>query len=304
MAVRISMAPLAAAVAKAGGIGVIAGSGMTPDELGAEIRKARELSGGDGVIAVNIMVAVAAFKDLVSVALAEGIDMVIAGAGFSRDAFQWCSEAGVPLVPIVGSARVAQLSEKFGAAAVIAEGFEAGGHLGTEDPLEVLLPKIVSSVQLPVIAAGGIATGFDIKRFLDMGAAGVQMGSMFAATVESSASDEFKRMYVESTAEDIVLVKSPVGLPGRAIRNPLAIRLDRSDYPRIDHCRGCLKKCGREYCIVDKLVRAQQGDVIEGLVFAGNSAVQVSDIPTVSELIDRLLSEYEAASRKVASQGV
>lgn len=277
---------------------------MTPDELGAEIRKARELSGGDGVIAVNIMVAVAAFKDLVSVALAEGIDMVIAGAGFSRDAFQWCSEAGVPLVPIVGSARVAQLSEKFGAAAVIAEGFEAGGHLGTEDPLEVLLPKIVSSVQLPVIAAGGIATGFDIKRFLDMGAAGVQMGSMFAATVESSASDEFKRMYVESTAEDIVLVKSPVGLPGRAIRNPLAIRLDRSDYPRIDHCRGCLKKCGREYCIVDKLVRAQQGDVIEGLVFAGNSAVQVSDIPTVSELIDRLLSEYEAASRKVASQGV
>lgn len=298
------MAPLAAAVAKAGGIGVIAGSGMTPDELGAEIRKARELSGGDGVIAVNIMVAVAAFKDLVSVALAEGIDMVIAGAGFSRDAFQWCSEAGVPLVPIVGSARVAQLSEKFGAAAVIAEGFEAGGHLGTEDPLEVLLPKIVSSVQLPVIAAGGIATGFDIKRFLDMGAAGVQMGSMFAATVESSASDEFKRMYVESTAEDIVLVKSPVGLPGRAIRNPLAIRLDRSDYPRIDHCRGCLKKCGREYCIVDKLVRAQQGDVIEGLVFAGNSAVQVSDIPTVSELIDRLLSEYEAASRKVASQGV
>jgi len=298
------MAPLAAAVAKAGGIGVIAGSGMTPDELGAEIRKARELSGGDGVIAVNIMVAVAAFKDLVSVALAEGIDMVIAGAGFSRDAFQWCSEAGVPLVPIVGSARVAQLSEKFGAAAVIAEGFEAGGHLGTEDPLEVLLPKIVPSVQLPVIAAGGIATGFDIKRFLDMGAAGVQMGSMFAATVESSASDEFKRMYVESTAEDIVLVKSPVGLPGRAIRNPLAIRLDRSDYPRIDHCRGCLKKCGREYCIVDKLVRAQQGDVIEGLVFAGNSAVQVSDIPTVSELIDRLLSEYEAASRKVASQGV
>jgi len=298
------MAPLAAAVAKAGGIGVIAGSGMTPDELGAEIRKARELSGGDGVIAVNIMVAVAAFKDLVSVALAEGIDMVIAGAGFSRDAFQWCSEAGVPLVPIVGSARVAQLSEKFGAAAVISEGFEAGGHLGTEDPLEVLLPKIVSSVQLPVIAAGGIATGFDIKRFLDMGAAGVQMGSMFAATVESSASDEFKRMYVESTAEDIVLVKSPVGLPGRAIRNPLAIRLDRSDYPRIDHCRGCLKKCGREYCIVDKLVRAQQGDVIEGLVFAGNSAVQVSDIPTVSELIDRLLSEYEAASRKVASQGV
>lgn len=304
MAVRISMAPLAAAVAKAGGIGVIAGSGMTPHELASEIRKARELSGGDGIVAVNIMVAVAAFKELVSVALAEGIDMVIAGAGFSRDVFQWCSEAGVPLVPIVGSARVAQLSEKFGAAAVIAEGFEAGGHLGTEDPLEILLPKIVSAVQLPVIAAGGIATGFDIKRFLDLGAAGVQMGSMFAATVESSASDEFKRMYVDSTAEDIVLVKSPVGLPGRAIRNPFSIRLERGDYPEIGHCRGCLKKCGREYCIVDKLIRAQQGDVIEGLVFAGNSAIQVSDVPTVSELIDRLVSEYEAASGKVASQGV
>jgi len=127
---------------------------------------------------------------------------------------------------------------------------------------------------------------------------------MFAATVESSASDEFKRMYVESTAEDIVLVKSPVGLPGRAIRNPFSIRLERDDYPEIGHCSGCLKKCGREYCIVDKLIRAQQGDVIEGLVFAGNSAIQVSDVPTVSELIDRLVSEYEAASGKVASQGV
>lgn len=304
MAVRISTAPLAAAVARAGGIGVIAGSGMTPQELGSEIRKARELSGGHGIIAVNIMVAVSAFKDLVSVALAEGIDMVIAGAGFSRDAFQWCSDANVPIVPIVGAARVAQLSERFGASAVIAEGFEAGGHLGTEDPIEILLPKIVSSVKLPVIAAGGIATGADIKHFLDLGAAGVQMGSMFAATIESSASDEFKRMYVESTAEDIVLVKSPVGLPGRAIQNPFAVRLSQCDYPEIDHCRGCLKKCGREYCIIDKLIRAQQGDVIEGLVFAGNAAIQVRDIPTASELIDRLVSEYEAVSGKVAVRGV
>jgi len=304
MAVRISTAPLAAAVARAGGIGTIAGSGMTPHELGSEIRKARELSGGHGIIAVNIMVAISAFKDMVSVALDEGIDMVIAGAGFSRDAFQWCSDAGVPIVPIVGSARVAQLSERFGASAVIAEGFEAGGHLGTEDPIEVLLPKIISSVKLPVIAAGGIATGSDIRRFLDLGAAGVQMGSMFAATVESSASDEFKRMYVESTAEDIVLVKSPVGLPGRAIQNPLARRLAQCDYPEIDQCRSCLKKCGREYCIIDKLIRAQQGDVIEGLVFAGTSAIQVRDIPTVSELIDRLVSEYEAALSKVAFRGV
>ena len=163
MAVRISLSPLAGAVAAAGGIGVIAGSGLDDDELRSEIRHARAIADG-GIIGVNIMVAVSRFKELVHIALEEGIDLVIAGAGFSRDVFTWCRDAGVPMVPIVGSARVAKLAEKFGAAAVVVEGFEAGGHLGTDRLMRDLLPEIVEAVSIPVIAAGGVVTGADIKR--------------------------------------------------------------------------------------------------------------------------------------------
>jgi nitronate monooxygenase len=144
MAVRISMAPLAAAVAEAGGIGLIAGSGLSVDELRAEIRKAREKT--SGVVGVNIMVAVRIFKDLVQAAMAEGADLIVAGAGFSRDVFSWGKAAGVPVVPIVGSVRVAKLAERFGASAVVVEGFEAGGHLGTDRLMLDLLPEIVEAV--------------------------------------------------------------------------------------------------------------------------------------------------------------
>ncbi len=294
MAVRISLSPLAAAVAEAGGVGIIAGSGLTADELAQEIRAARTAT--SGVVGVNIMVAIRAFKELVQVAIAEGVDVVIAGAGFSRDAFGWCREAGVEYVPIVGSERVAKLSERFGASAVVVEGYEAGGHLGTDEYMLDLLPRILDSVSIPVIAAGGVVTGADIKRTLDAGAAGVQMGSRFAATIESSASDEFKQMYVNATDADIVLTKSPVGLPGRAIRNPLTDRLAAGDYPIIERCVACLKDCGKDYCIIDKLVRAQQGDVTEGLVFAGSAAARINDVPTVRELMERLVAEWNAAT--------
>ncbi len=295
MAVRISLSPLAAAVAEAGGVGIIAGSGLSVEELAHEIRMARAATAG--VIGVNIMVAVRKFKDLVQVAIAEGVDLVIAGAGFSRDAFGWCREAGVEYVPIVGSERVAKLSEKFGASAVVVEGHEAGGHLGTDEYMLDLLPRIVDAVDLPVIGAGGVVTGADIKRTLEAGAAGVQMGTRFAATVESSASDEFKQMYVNATDADIVLTKSPVGLPGRAIRNPLTERISAGDYPVIDRCVACLKDCHKDYCIIDKLQRAQQGDVTEGLVFAGSAAARIKDVPTVAQLMERLVAEWNAATQ-------
>jgi NAD(P)H-dependent flavin oxidoreductase YrpB (nitropropane dioxygenase family) len=268
MAVRISMAPLAAAVGNAGGIGIIAGSGLGVEELAAEVRAAREAC-ANGIIGVNVMVAGRAFKDLVQAAIAEGVDLVIAGAGFSRDVFTWCREAGVEMVPVVGSARVAKLSQKFGASAVVVEGFEAGGHLGTDRYMLDLLPEIVEAVDIPVIGAGGVVTGADIKRVLDEGAAGVQMGSRFAATIESSAPMNFKEMYVAATEDDIVLVKSPVGLPGRAIRNPFVERTARGDYPERPPCIACLKECGHEYCIINELEMAQGGDVEQGLVFAG-----------------------------------
>jgi NAD(P)H-dependent flavin oxidoreductase YrpB (nitropropane dioxygenase family) len=294
MAVRISLAPLAAAVANEGGIGIIAGSGLSVEELRSEIRQAKAAS--DGVIGVNIMVAVRNFAELVKAAIDEKIDLVIAGAGFSRDVFDWTREAGVPMVPVVGSARVAQLSERFGAAAVVVEGCDAGGHLGTDKPVRELLPSILEAVSIPVIAAGNIVTGADIRDLLAAGASGVQMGTRFAATVESSAADAFKQMYVDATDEDIVLVDSPVGLPGRSLRSPLTERLAAGLEPRIEGCIACLKKCGRQFCIMDKLVKSQQGDVEDGLVFTGGGVARVNDVPTVHELMQRLVTEYSIAA--------
>lgn len=293
MAIRISLSPLATAVAQAGGIGIIAGSGLSVSELRAEVRTAKEAT--SGVIGVNVMVAVRIFKDLVQAAIDEGADIIIAGAGFSRDVFSWCKDAGVEMVPVVGSARVARLSEKFGASAVVVEGFEAGGHLGTDRYMLDLLPEILEAVDIPVIGAGGVVTGADILEVLDFGAAGVQMGSRFAATVESSAPQAFKQMYVDATPDDVVLVKSPVGLPGRALRNPFWERGQRGEYPPIEKCSSCIKECNKEYCIFDKLKVAQGGDVENGLVFSGSAAARVHDIPTVAELMARLESEYEAA---------
>ncbi len=298
MAVRISLSPLAVAVAEAGGVGLIAGSGLTVSELASEVRAARAAT--SGVIGVNIMVAVRAFKDLVHAAIGEGVDLVVAGAGFSRDVFGWCRDAGVECVPIVGSARVARLAERFGASAVVVEGVDAGGHLGTDRSVDDLLPEIVDAVDIPVIAAGGIATGADIKRMLDAGASGVQMGSRFVATEECSASDEFKRLYLEASSDDIVLIKSPVGLPGRAIVNPLTERLAVGDYPPIQRCKSCLKECGKEYCIMDVLERSQRGDVVGGLVFAGTSAARIHDILPVRELMERLVDEWRAATEEEA----
>jgi nitronate monooxygenase len=294
MAVRISLSPLAGAVAAAGGIGVIAGSGLSVDELREEIRRARAIA-GEGIIGVNVMVAVKIFKDLIQAAIDEGIDLVIAGAGFSRDVFTWCKDAGIPMVPIVGSPRVAKLAEKFGASAVVVEGFEAGGHLGTDRMMRDLLPEIIEAVSIPVIGAGGVVNGADIKEVLDMGAAGVQMGSRFAATVESSAPEAFKQMYVDATPDDVVLIKSPVGYPGRALKNPFWQRTIDKNYPERPPCKACLKECSKEYCIITELLMSQGGDVEEGLVFAGSAAARIHDVPHVAELMARLEEEYSEA---------
>ena len=294
MAVRISLAPLAAAVAEAGGIGIIAGSGMHANELVSEIRKARSLT--DGVLGINVMVAVREFKELITAAVAEGIDLVIAGAGFSRDVFSWCQAAGVEMV--VGSVRAAQLSQRFGASAVVVESVEAGGHLGTELVLDELLPPIIDAVDIPVIGAGNLVTGADIAHVLDMGASGVQMGTRFAATVECSAADAFKQCYLDATEDDVVLIKSPVGLMGRAVRTPFTEHLAAGDVPRIEKCRVCLAKCGKDYCIVSRLEEAQRGDVEHGLVFAGSSVSRVHDILPVADLIARLEAEFDEATRE------
>jgi len=177
MAVKVSTAPLAAAVAEEGGIGLIAASGLTEEELKNQIRKARELT--QGIIGINIMFAVKKFVNLVEVAIHEGIDLIVTGAGFSRDIFPIGRNSNTPIVSIVSSAKLAKIAENLGAAAVVVEGKEAGGHLGTDRPALDILSEVRKVVSIPVVLAGGILTGKDIAEALQKGANGVQMATRF-----------------------------------------------------------------------------------------------------------------------------
>lgn len=294
MAVKISTATLAAAVANEGGIGIIAGTGMKVDELIAEIRKARQLT--NGVIGVNILFAVREFADLVKAALKEGIDLVVSGAGFSRDMFAWGKEADTAIVPIVSSAKLAVMAERLGAAAVVVEGKEAGGHLGTDRPMRDVLPEVLEAVSIPVIAAGGIIDGKDIAEVIKLGASGVQMGTRFAASVESNASDEMKQLYIKATKEDVIHVKSPVGLPGQGLRNQFYNMIESESSVRITKCVDCLKRCTHSFCIMDALVNAcKTGDFNRALVFSGENVHRIKEILTVNEIFKRLLAEVQEA---------
>lgn len=291
MAIRISTARLAGAVAAEGGIGLIAASGMSLDELHHEIRLAKSLA-PNGVIGINAMVAARVFPDLVRTAIDAGIDLVVAGAGFSRDMFAIGKETGTPIVPIVSTAKLAKISESLGAAAVIVEGKEAGGHLGTDRSMKEIVPEVVAAVKIPVIGAGGVISGRDIVEAFKMGVSGVQMGTRFMASEESNAAPALKEFYLKAKPEDVVLIKSPVGLPGRAVKNPFAAKiLEGTDAIIPDSCDACLKHCERNFCIIQALIRAQQGDVETGLVFTGEYIHKIDEILPVSEIFARLLKE-------------
>ena len=294
MAIRLSTARLAAAVANEGGIGLIAASGMPFDELRHEIKLARKLS-PHGIIGINVMVAAREFKGIVTTAIEEGIDLVVAGAGFSRDMFAWGKASGTPIVPIVSSAKLAKISQSLGASAVVVEGAEAGGHLGTNRSSRLIVPEVRAAVDIPVIGAGGVLHGEDIAEMLRRGANGGQMGSRFAASVESNGSEELKKVYLRANKpEDFILVHSPVGLPGQAIRTPFSERILLGTAPKPETCDQCLKKCSHKYCIIRALTRAQQGDVETGLVFSGRRMMEIHDILPVKDIFANIKREMEA----------
>ncbi|HSW36265.1 MAG TPA: nitronate monooxygenase [Candidatus Limnocylindrales bacterium] len=291
MAVRVSTHKLAAAVANEGAIGVIAGTGLSVQRLQEEIQKARSLTAG--YLGVNVLFAVTQFSQLVRAAMKEKIDFIVSGAGFSRDIFTWGKEMNVPVVSIASSVRVARLAEKMGAAAVVLEGKEAGGHLGTDRPVFDILPEVLEAVEIPVIAAGGIMSGGDIARALQMGASGVQMATRFVASEECEASHAYKAKYLNSLPEDSVLIDSPVGMPGRAIRNNLTERLKNGQKITSRECRQCLKNCSHSFCILEALEKAVEGDVENGLVFSGEYFARIKEILPVHRIIEQLVSEYE-----------
>jgi nitronate monooxygenase len=293
MGVAISLSGLASAVANAGGIGIISGTGIPIEEMKAQIRKARELTNGKGYIGVNVLFAMTDFANTIKAAMEEKVDFIISGAGISRDMYQWGREYGVPVISIVSSGKLAKISQKLGAAAVVVEGFEAGGHLGTDRPLFEILPEVIEAVNIPVIAAGGIMTGEDIAKALEMGAAGVQMGTRFVASVECDAPDAYKQKYVDCQAGDTVLVKTTVGLHGRAIKNSFVEKVNNLEKIKIEKCHSCLKQCNYQFCTLDSLVQAVKGNVENGIVFAGARVNEIKEILPVQTIIENLMGACE-----------
>jgi nitronate monooxygenase len=334
MGVGISLSGLASAVANEGGAGIISSAGLgllykdfSSDFLEAsihglkeEIRKAREKT--KGVIGVNVMVAMTNFTDMIKTAISEKVDIITAGAGLPLDMPSFLkSDSITKLIPIVSSARAAKIiCEKWKSNynylpdAVIVEGPKAGGHLGFKEEqiedndysLEKLVPEIVSELKtfedkyntkIPLIAAGGIYTGRDIKNILELGASGVQMGTRFVTTEECDASASFKQAYLNATSSDIEIIKSPVGMPGRAILSNFITKV-REGKKQPKKCPfKCIKTCDiskSPYCIIVALINALKGNFDSGYAFAGTNAFRATKISSVKELFNAILLEYKS----------
>lgn len=339
MGVGISLSRLASTVANEGGIGVIAANGIGLLEkdyyadgraanlraLRREIRTAREKS--DGIIGVNIMVALNDFHQLLDVAIEERADIVFMGAGLPIKGIpvERMRAAGVKAAPIVSSVRATEMIFRMWKKiyndvpdAVVYEGPLAGGHLGfspkqLDDPevqLETVVPDIVTALvpwerefgrAIPVIAGGGVYSGADVYRVLSLGAGAVQMGTRFVATEECDADAAFKQAYVDSTEADIGLIHSPVGMPGRAIRNDFIRSVESGDRPAFRCAWQCLASCKADdakYCISIALNNARRGKLDQGFVFAGSNAWRVDAILRVRDLLGELAAGFRETARE------
>lgn len=294
--------------------------------LRKEIRKAKKMT--RGIIGVNVMVALSDFYDIIKVAIEEEADLVLLGAGLPLRNLKVLlpdklKENKTKVIPIVSSARAAKVIFQYWQKnyqhvpdGVVVEGPLAGGHLGFKKEqinnssfsLEKLLPEIISVIKtyeehsnknIPVIAAGGIYTGADIYKYIQLGAQGVQMATRFVATYECDASLKFKENYLKCKKEDLIIIDSPVGLPGRAISNKFLEEVSAGIRKPFKCPWRCLKTCNFEnspYCIALALTNAQQGKLEDGFSFAGANAYRVKKIISVKELINTLVEEYKTAS--------
>ncbi len=299
MSVRVSTSALATPVAECGGIGVIGGSGIPSEELNKDIKKAK--SATDGVIAVNIMYAMKDFTELVMSSIDAGIDMIITGAGFSRDIFKIGKKYNTPIVMIVSSPPLAKLAERLGASAVIVEAKEAGGHLGTDKPLRELFPAVRDVIKkVPLIAAGGITNGYEMGEMMDKyGADGVQIASRFVLSEECDVADEFKQAYLDAKKEDIVLTSSPVGLPGRALNNPFVKAMNAGEDVSTRKCPYvCIKNCSHLYCINTRLALARDGNTKDGLIFSGENTYKMDKILSVAEIFRQFKKQAESVYKE------
>lgn len=331
MGIGVSGYRLAAGVANRGGVGVISGVNIgyrEPDfrqnpleanlrAIKSEIRKARELA-PNGIIGMNFLVALNHYNEMVRSAVEEGIDLIISGAGLPVNLPELVKGSRTKIAPIVSSEKAAGVILKYWdthygqtADMVVVEGPEAGGHLGFSEEILSRDPKpsvieitkrVLQAIRpfqekyeknIPVVAAGGIFRGKDIADCLKAGAAGVQMATRFVATDECDADLKFKEAYLKAQKEDIVIIHSPVGMPGRALLNPFIQKVtQRGDEIKI--CFRCLKNCNPKvapYCISNALIHAVTGNVEDGLIFVGSNVDQIHEIVPLDRLMDELVEE-------------
>ena len=341
MGVGISLSGLASAVANAGGVGVISAAGLgviykelasTFDEacilgLKEELRKARQKT--KGIIGVNIMVALTNFADLVKTSIEEKADVIFSGAGLPLNLPSFLnSDSTTKLVPIVSSARALKVicrrwlgEYNYLPDAVVVEGPKAGGHLGYSHEqlddenfsLEKSVPEVVAAVkeleqqhgkQIPVIAGGGIYSGEDIYDIMALGADAAQMGTRFVTTEECDASETFKQCYIDAKQEDIEIIQSPVGMPGRALHNNFLQKV-KEGLKQPKACPfNCIKTCDiskSPYCIMLALYNAYRGKMENGYAFCGSNAWRCDKIVSVNELMESLKAEYKAKAQLVAA---
>ena len=331
MGIGVSRSNLASAVSSLGGIGVISGVNIGYDEedfenntleanlraLRKHIKIAKEKS-NNGIIGVNLMVAMNNYEEHVKVAIDSGCDIIISGAGLPVNLPKIVNNSQTKIAPIVSSLKAAQIllkmwDKKYNTTAdlIIVESYKAGGHLGySMDDLKNIssidydyelqeIIKLANSYakkykkEIPVIAAGGVSSSSDVKKYIDLGASGVQIGSRFVATYECDAHDNFKYAYINAKKDDIVIVKSPVGLPGRAIKNKFINDLYTSK-PAINKCYKCLSACKPKeipYCISTALINAVKGNIDDALLFCGSDVYKINNLKSVEDVINELISE-------------
>lgn len=333
MGVGVSLSNLAGHVAKEGAIGILSAAQIGYDEedfetntlqanlraLRKHIERAREIA-PKGILGVNIMVAMKDYEEHVMEALKSGIDLIISGAGLPTALPKLAKGFMTKLAPIVSSPKAANVilklwDKKHSIAPdmIVVEGPKAGGHLGfhKEDisgiadlNFEKDLVEIISitkeyeakyNKKIPVVVAGGVYTGADIARYVKLGCSGVQMATRFVATHECDADIKFKEAYINSTEDTIGIVKSPVGMPGRAVLNKFIEKISVEN-EKVTKCYKCIVPCNpatTPYCITKALINAVKGDVDNGLVFCGTNAYRIDKIVSVKELIDELVTEYK-----------
>lgn len=328
MGVGVSRSGLAGAVAKAGGVGMISSAQIGYDEpdfeqdvrgcniraLEKHVKLAKEQADG-GLVGVNIMVALSHYAEHVKAAVRTGADLIVCGAGLPVSLPELVKDADTAIAPVVSSRKAASVllrmwDKKYKRTAdlLVVEGPQAGGHLGfTREQLEdipalsfdseirgIIQEKRIYEekygVSIPVVAGGGIFDRMDVEHMMETGADGVQVATRFVVTEECDASRAYKQAYIDAGQEDVVIIKSPVGMPGRAIRNEF-IRLMEQGRAAVRHCFGCIRNCdpgNTPYCITQALINAVKGDLDHGLIFCGAKVDKIREMTTVAALMREL----------------